>query len=358
MIVFYAIAALFALLAVVWLTRPLLWPATQNGVSSQRLNADIYRDQLRALDGDLARGTLSATDHATTVDELQLRLLDDTDAPADAAPTMGTIFWTARRTAIVLALMLPLGSAAMYWWLGTPAALDPGASQRAASEKVKQMVEDLATKLKAEPNNPMGWAMLARSYKVLGRLDESELAFAKAMDVVHTNADLLVEYADLLAVRAQGNLEGQPLTMINQALSLSPQHPMALMLSGVAAYRRADYAVAAAQWEKLLAVLEPGSPDAQQIEGDIADARAKAGLPPTTVSVLPGVDISKAGPMTPEKILQMVDRLAARLKANPDDPAGWERLAKSYRVLGRTEDADKASANARQAAERAAAKKP
>lgn len=50
---------------------------------------------------------------------------------------------------------------------------------------------------------------------------------------------------------------------------------MALMMSGVAAYRRADFALAAAQWEKLLAELEPGSPDAQQIEADIADARAK-----------------------------------------------------------------------------------
>ena len=357
MIVFYVVAALLALLTVAWLIRPLLRPASQNSVSSQKLNAEIYRDQLRALDRDLARGTLSATDHAATVDELQLRLLDDTDEPLTPVPAFRAVFWTPRRTAVVLALMLPIGATAMYWWLGTPAAVDPGATQRAATEKVTKMVDELAAKLQAEPNNPMGWAMLARSYKVMGRFDESAQAFAKAMDVVNTNPDLLVEYADLLAVRAKGNLEGQPLDMINQALKLSPQHPMGLMLSGVAAYRRAAYAIAAAQWEKLLAILEPGTPDAQQIEADIADARAKAGLPPAKASP-PGVDISKAGPMTAEKINEMVDRLAARLKANPDDPAGWERLAQSYRVLGRTEDAEMAAANARKAAERAAATKP
>lgn len=33
----------------------------------------------------------------------------------------------------------------------------------------------------------------------------------------------------------------------------------------------------------------------------------------------------------------MVAGLAARLEANPDDPAGWRRLGRSYLVLGRTE---------------------
>ncbi len=32
----------------------------------------------------------------------------------------------------------------------------------------------------------------------------------------------------------------------------------------------------------------------------------------------------------------MVDRLAARLKAQPDDPAGWARLIRAYGVLGQT----------------------
>jgi cytochrome c-type biogenesis protein CcmH len=33
----------------------------------------------------------------------------------------------------------------------------------------------------------------------------------------------------------------------------------------------------------------------------------------------------------------MVDRLAARLKDQPDDPAGWSRLIHAYGVLGETE---------------------
>jgi cytochrome c-type biogenesis protein CcmH len=354
MTVFIAISALLTLLVMAWVLRPLLRPVSHTGVSSQRLNADIYRDQLQALERDLARAVISPADFEATRDELQLRLLDDTEEPSTVAQASSTSFWTARRTAAVMALVLPLGAAGTYWWLGTPGAIDPVATQKMNDDKIVQMVESLAAKLKANPDNPKGWAMLARSYKVLGKFDEAEQAFEKAGIVVNSDPDLLVDYADLLAVRAGKLIEGRPLDLVNKALALDPRHPMGLMMSGVAAYRRSDFALAAAQWEKLLAVLEPGSPDAQQIEADIADARAKAGLPSAAkarspdsdAGKQPPIDVAAAGPMTPEKINQMVDRLAQRLQSNPGDLAGWARLARAYKVQGRLEEAEQAYAKA------------
>ncbi|HEX5786370.1 MAG TPA: tetratricopeptide repeat protein [Burkholderiaceae bacterium] len=41
------------------------------------------------------------------------------------------------------------------------------------------------------------------------------------------------------------------------------------------------------------------------------------------------------GSMTPEQIEGMVARLATRLQNQPEDPAGWRMLAKSYETLGR-----------------------
>lgn len=357
MTVFYSIAVLMTLLVVAWVVRPLLRPAPQAGVSSERLNAAIYRDQLQALERDLARGALSAADFEATQDELQLRLLDDTEAPPASTPHAST-FWSTRRTALTIALLLPLGAAGFYGWLGQPGAIDPVATQQVNNEKIEQMVQTLAERLKTNPDDAQGWAMLARSYKVMGRLDEAEQAFVKAGDKVNTDPDLLVEYADLLAARPGSNLEGRPLELINKALALNPQHPMGLMMSGVAAYGRADFAGAQAQWNKLLPLLEPDSPDAQQIEAYIADARAKAAQPATAkpaspraangmdasadTGKLPPVSDAAAGSMTAEKINQMVDRLAERLKANPDDLAGWARLARAYKVQGRLAEAEQA----------------
>jgi len=43
--------------------------------------------------------------------------------------------------------------------------------------------------------------------------------------------------------------------------------------------------------------------------------------------------------MTPEKINEMVASLAEKMKANPDDMQGWLMLARSYKSLGRFEEA-------------------
>ncbi len=55
--------------------------------------------------------------------------------------------------------------------------------------------------------------------------------------------------------------------------------------------------------------------------------------------------------MTPEQrqafIEQMVAGLASRLKENGKDLAGWMQLVRSYVVLGRSEDANAALAQAR-----------
>jgi cytochrome c-type biogenesis protein CcmH len=155
-------------------------------------------------------------------------------------------------------------------------AVDPAAAGAMTPERINQMVERLATRLKTNPDDLAGWARLARAYKVQGRLAEAEQAYGKAGKLVDSDPDLLAQYADLLAMRANNNLEGRPLVLVNKALALNPKHPMALMLAGSAAFQRADYAQAVAHWETVLTVLEPGSPDAAQVKAEIADARAKA----------------------------------------------------------------------------------
>ena len=50
--------------------------------------------------------------------------------------------------------------------------------------------------------------------------------------------------------------------------------------------------------------------------------------------------------MTQDQIEGMVAKLAQRMEANPDDPKGWIMLGRSYKSMGRYEDAVKAYARA------------
>ena len=144
-------------------------------------------------------------------------------------------------------------------------------------EKINQMVDRLAARLKSQPEDLAGWARLARAYKELGRLEEAEQAYVKAGKLVDGGPDLLTQYADLLAMRAGNQLEGRPIALLDKALALNPKHPMALMMAGSAAFRRADFAQAITHWEKALTVLEPGSRDATLVAQELASARTKLG---------------------------------------------------------------------------------
>ncbi len=338
--VFIGIAALMTLLVVAWLVYPLLRSKHGSGVSADRLNIDIHRDQLKALEADLARGVISQQDFESTRDELQLRLLDDTESYEAPKSHDGQSFLTPKRTAVIIAVMTPILVVGIYLQLGTPGAINPVAPTTVDDQQIHQMVDSLAARLKAKPDDPKGWAMLARSYRILGRQDEAKAAFEKAGDYVHTDPDVMLDYATTLGALNGNKLEGQSAQLIEEALKLSPEHPNGLMLSGVSAYQRADYAGAVKQWEKLLTLLDPASTDAQQIQANIADARAQGKLPPSDATKLPPVPAgAAAGGMTPEMINQMVERLANRLKDNPNDYAGWARLSNAYKVQGKLDEA-------------------
>jgi cytochrome c-type biogenesis protein CcmH len=87
----------------------------------------------------------------------------------------------------------------------------------------------------------------------------------------------------------------------------------------------------------------------------IEQTAREAGIAPPA-AVAPNVagpsaaDVEAAQAMTPEErqamIRAMVERLATRLEANPDDAEGWQRLAKAYRVLGETQKAEEAASRA------------
>lgn len=272
---FLTAAALLALLALGWLLRPLLWRKTsKSSASRQALNTAIYRDQLTELESDRANGSLAENDYEQAIAELQRRLLQDA-AVADAIPAAVR---PAKQTALALVLLLPLAAVFLYAWLGNPAAMQRTQSEHEVTAgQMNEMIAKLAARLEKEPNNPQGWAMLGRSYKAMRRFDDAEKAFQRAGDLLNTEPNLLTEYADLLAVRANGNLEGRPLELVKRALQIDPTHAMGLALAGTAAYNRKDYPEATQYWAQLLKTLPPESEDAKSLTATLDDLRQKSG---------------------------------------------------------------------------------
>jgi cytochrome c-type biogenesis protein CcmH len=279
MTAFWIAAGLLTALVLALISRPLLRQRQANHASRKALNTAIYRDQMAELERDLASGALSTADHATARDELERRILEDlADDGAEAAAEPRRL----PRTAIALGLALPAAAILLYLLLGTPAALNPAALQADSGAaptqaEVEKMVASLAAKLEKEPDNPKGWVMLGRSYKVMGRLDEAARAFERAGPVMETEPELMLEMAELSAAQNEGKVEGKGLELLKRVLADQPDNPQALVLAGTDAYFRKNYADAARYWEKVLALVPPDSEDARNLSAGIEKVRQLMG---------------------------------------------------------------------------------
>lgn len=287
MITFYLAAAALAVVAVLVLLRPWWLARFSAGYKSSEadamrdLNTAIYRDQLAELERDRNAGQLAESDYVEARDELQRRLLEDT------RPTDGTQA-TAKSTRglwIALALLIPAASAGLYSLLGAPDAMLTVQQQDArAAASMEKMVSQLARRLEEKPDNPEGWAMLARSYASMGRFEDGEKAFARIGPALEQNPELLAAFAEFLVHKADGDFSGRPRELIAKVLKLAPENMMGLYLAGADSMQNQRWADVIRFWEPLLKKLEPGSDDAENISAGLEHARKKVGAGKTAAA--------------------------------------------------------------------------
>ena len=208
-----------------------------------------------------------------------------TDQPA--APSRHS-FWI---VLALLALLLPIAILALYSQLSTPASsntapsassaqqtggmpLDDIAARLAASSQsqttqgmhsVDDMIAQLANRLRQNPDDLQGWLMLGRSYITMGRASEAVQAFAKAYELAGEQPQLLADYAEALALANQDRMSGEPEQLALRALTLEPNNQKALWLAGVAARQKNDLPAARDYWSQLLALMPPGSNEANML---------------------------------------------------------------------------------------------
>lgn len=197
-----------------------------------------------------------------------------------AAPNGTMAILTGSRTpAIVGGITIALVAIALYLAWSKPVITTPTQSQIAQNSQMApehiEMIKSLNARLEQNPNDGKGWSMLARSYAVLGRYNESVAAYEKAANLIQNNAALLVDYADVLAMANGRNMQGKPLELIQSALKIDPSNAKGLLLIGKAAYQAGDFTHAVGYWEMLLKTLPPDSPLAKQVSDNIAQARTQ-----------------------------------------------------------------------------------
>jgi cytochrome c-type biogenesis protein CcmH len=284
---FWVVVGIFIVGALLFVIPTLLRKKYQHaGLARNTTNVNIYRDQLAELDNDLLADILTREQYEQSKRELQHRMLED--IPEGASNTATVVGGGKRNVATItlVLLALPLLAISLYLWLGNTRALTPqpaaqqmpmsSTSDEGGHENFSSVLENLTTRLKDQPNDVEGWIMLGRTYAIMQRFHEAKAAYEKVIALVPDDAELISDYADIVAMTNNGSLMGKPLELIDKALRLDPKNPKALALAGTAEFEQKKFAQAAKYWEQLLALIPAESELGRSVSSSIAEAKSLA----------------------------------------------------------------------------------
>src|SRR5216684_2909950 len=284
MLLFWIVCGLMILLAL-WFVLPPLFAHAEDRKSDELSAANIlvYQDQCQELDTDLRNGLIGEPEYQKEKQELERRLLADTETAKRASSASPGTSPSIRKLAYTVTAAIPIFAIAFNLVRGNPKALNPEtapstmpAAETQSGEMTPQQIEanvgKLAKRLEENPNDAQGWVMLGRSYTMMERYADAATAYGRATTLNGSDATLWTDYAEALALSNGQRLEGKPMEAINRALQIDPKNEKALALAGEAAYQAADYKKAIECWQKLRA----GSDTGKAVSAQLAKAKELA----------------------------------------------------------------------------------
>jgi cytochrome c-type biogenesis protein CcmH len=250
---------------------------------------------------------------------------------------------------VALAAAAPLLALLIYLAVGSPGAPDQPFARRLADWKVhpeRYAAPELTAALRAlaaeHPNDPEPQRRLAGLELSQGDPNAAIHALRKAVAIAPDRADLLALLGEVMVLKAGGAVEPDAEAIFLQALRSDPGSATARYYLARARIAAGDAAAGLVQWRALMGALPADDPRRPVLAEDIAAVEKTGRLPVATPAAAPDQSAQLSG-----AIRGMVDGLAARLTAHPDDPAGWVRLVRAYGVLGEKDKQAAALAEAR-----------
>lgn len=229
----------------------------------------VHEHTLQELAADHAAGLIDESAYREARYEAETRLVADI-RNIDERPVSNPSY----RWLVPVVFTLPLAAAGLYLLVGNLAGSDPEANF-IRTGNVGQFVDAVAQleeKVRQDPDDLRSQLMLARSYRAMGRYEDSVTAFGRAWPLVKDNPTELAIFAGVLAIY-RGSFEGKPDELIHQALAQDPNNHDALTLAGGSAFQKGDFSGAQKHWRKLQALLDPGSEERQWVTEQIAEAQ-------------------------------------------------------------------------------------
>ena len=283
--VFVAACLLAALLAALLVVRP-LWRGPAAVQEERDALLAIHRRKQAELAAELAEGLIDEDQARVRRAELDAALLSDWAGQEDASVPVPASA-PRRRTAVVVALAVPLLAAGVYAQVGDWRAVEPTPVQA----DLNKLAQTLAERLESHPEEREGWILLGRAYAGLGRQADAAQAFGRALALEPRDPDVLAQRAQALALQTEPpQWSAEANRLLADALAIDADHAQSLWLAGVAAMAAGDTGAAGRHWRHLLTLISPDAPVAESLRqalsqiGQLQDESASTSAEPATAT--------------------------------------------------------------------------
>ena len=271
-----------------------------------------------------------------------------------------------------------------------PAAARASSVRAQQGQSLAQAEANLTSKLEQNPDNVDDWVLLGRTRLAMQRYGAAVEAFEQAIKRAPDRPQAQAFYGEALVMANQGTVVPKAQQAFQKVRDQVPDDPRSRFYLGLAEKQAGNPQAALDIWKRLVADAPPGAPYLEAISQQMAQVERELGIEPGTTfaEVKPEAPADGQGTQTAqtqggqaggngngggsgggsgggapnpseeqveaaqnmsaedrqEMIQGMVDRLASRLEENPQDAQGWQRLIRSYSVLGEGEKATQALA--------------
>ena len=378
---FWIVTGLSALLSVAVLVVALLrGRAGQQPAAAYDLQ--VYRDQLKEVDRDLARKVIEEADAERLRNEISRRILAaDAAMKADQAQDgkLGRIGWL---LGAALSVVVIGGSFGLYRQLGAPGYGDLGLQMRIAManeayrsrpsqevaetrlppvpslETVPQEHRDLVQQLRdtvaERPDDLQGHILLAQEEARLGRYRDAYEAqeIVLRLKGAEATGDDFAMMATMMTLAAGEYVSPEAEIFLQEAVARDPENPLARYHIGLMMLQTGRPDQAFVMWERLLRESPPHAPWNNAIRPHIEDVAIRAGVQYTLPEAAPAPpalrgptedDVDAMQDMAPEDQMEMIRGMVAglsdRLAAEGGSPEEWAQLINALGVLGDREQA-------------------
>jgi cytochrome c-type biogenesis protein CcmH len=334
MIVFWVVAGVLAAAAAGLVLQRAASAAREDAFDPTR---DLYRRQLAEIDELGDRGLIAETERRSAQAEAGRRLLRAAEAPQAEwrAGGDGRRFLLA---AIGAASALAVGVYGFTGAIGVPdqpfaRRLAAWRSADPASLSAPELAAVLTGITRERPGDVEALRFLAIAQEASQAPAEAVRTLRRAVRAAPDHADLWEMLGEALMSQASGEVTPGARRAFQEALKRDPTLPGARFQLARLQVEGGDKAAGLAAWRRIAAELPASDPRRQAVLASITEAEAPANAQAETGRLA--------------MIQGMVEGLAARLGASPDDPDGWVRLVRAYAVLGENPKRDDALRQAR-----------